>query len=45
MLATYLTAFFAMLLSAVSALTLIRTVRRFDPPEMPETERREAKAA
>jgi len=45
MLATYLTAFFAMLLSAVSALTLIRTVRRFDPPEMPETEHREEKAA
>jgi hypothetical protein len=45
MLATYLVAFFAMLLSAVSALTLIRTVRHFDPPEMPETERREERAA
>jgi hypothetical protein len=45
MLATYLVAFFAMLLSAVSALTLIRTVRHFDPPEMPGTEGREERAS
>ena len=46
MLATYLVAFFAMLLAAVSAVTLIRTVNHFDPPEMPGTkEGREQKAA
>jgi hypothetical protein len=46
MLATYLVAFFAMLLAAVSAVTLIRTVNHFDPPEMLGTkEGREQKAA
>jgi hypothetical protein len=45
MLATYVTAFFAMLLSAVSAWTLIRTVRHFDPPDMPGTAGREERAA
>ena len=45
MLAPYLVALFAMLLSAVSAWTLIRTVRHFDPPDMPGTAGREERAA
>jgi len=33
MIGTYLVAFSAMLFAATSALTLFRTVDRFDPPE------------
>ena len=40
MLPTYLVAFSTMLFAAISALTLIYTVRHFDPPEMPRTEER-----
>lgn len=35
LLPTYLVAFSAMLLAAVSAVTLITVVRHFDPPETP----------
>ena len=44
-LAPYLTAFSAMAFSALSALTLISSIRRFDPPESRPRVERERTAA